>query len=73
MFNFEPGAILLDVVTGGVGLALFTYGKKTQRIPHIVTGVLLMVYPYFTETTEATAIWGALIGLGFWGALWLGW
>lgn len=73
MFNFSPGAILLDVVTGGIGLALFMYGRKAQRIPHLVTGILLMAYPYFVETTEMSLILGVLIGLGFWAALWLGW
>ena len=30
-----------------VGLGLLIYGKRQQRIPQIVVGILMLVYPYF--------------------------
>ena len=70
--NVEPGAILLSVVTGGVGLALFLYGKKTQRLPQLIAGVLFMVYPYFVSTTWMAVVVGAVLTGGLWAALWMG-
>jgi predicted cobalt transporter CbtA len=42
---------LNNIVLGGfiglIGLALLMYGRKEVRIPHIVVGLVLIVYPYF--------------------------
>ena len=40
-----------SIVVGGfislVGMALLLYGRKEVRVPHIVVGLILVVYPYF--------------------------
>lgn len=40
-----------NIVVGGfislIGLALIMYGRKEVRVPHIVVGLILVVYPYF--------------------------
>jgi hypothetical protein len=47
-----------------VGLWPFLYGKKQKRVPHLVVGLLLMVYPYFvTSVPLMLAIAGALLGM----------
>lgn len=57
-------ALLASVVIGSVGLGLFVYGKRQRRIPHLVAGVLLMVYPYFVPGVAAMALIAAgLLGL----------
>lgn len=67
--TFDAGALFLSLVAGGIGVALLTYGKRAQRIPQIVAGLLLIVYPYFTPTTAQTLVVGAAIGGGLWLAL----
>ena len=42
-------------------------------MPQLVAGLLLMVYPYFTSTAGEMLLVGAVIGLGAWAAVWLGW
>jgi hypothetical protein len=59
-------------VTGGIGLVLFVYGKKQQRLPQIVAGVLFMVYPYFVSSVAAMIGIGVAIGLALWWAIWAG-
>jgi hypothetical protein len=58
-----------SLVAGGfislVGLAVLMYGRKEVRIPHIVTGVILVVFPYFVglwwlELVIAAVLLGAL-------------
>jgi len=73
MFDFSPGSLFLSFVIGFVGLGLFMYGKKQQRLPHMIAGILYMAYPYFTETVLSTLIVGVLIGVGLWWARRMGW
>lgn len=60
-------AILLwGVLFSAIGLGLFVYGKKQQKIVPIVCGIALMVYPYFVENTYVfVAIGVALASLPF--------
>lgn len=73
MFSgFDPSDLFLDLVIGAVGLALFTYGKKAERWPHLAAGLLLMVYPYFVNSGVAMFSIGAAIIVGLAMALWMG-
>ena len=56
--SFDPTWLFLSLIPGGIGFALFAYGKKQDRWPHMAAGLLLMVYPYF-----ATSV-GTLVGVG---------
>jgi hypothetical protein len=71
--NFDPALLMLSLVPSGVGLFLFMYGKKQERLVHIAAGLVLMVYPYFVTTVLQMLIGGALIGGAFWWALQSGW
>lgn len=64
---------MLSLVPSGIGLFLFMYGKKQQRLAHIAAGLVLMVYPYFVTTVLQMLLGGALIGGAFWWALQSGW
>jgi hypothetical protein len=71
--SFEPGWIMWELVLGGVGFVLFTYGRKQQRIPQLVTGLLFIVYPMFVSGVAGLLIVGCLLGVGLWIAIRLGW
>jgi hypothetical protein len=61
--NLSTSAIVLGVFIGLIGLALLNYGRKEIRVPHIVVGLILLVYPYFVGNWIATlAIAAALVG-----------
>jgi len=70
--DFDTNALLLSLLIGAVGLALFVYGKKQQRLPHLIAGVLLMVYPYFVDTAIMTLVVGVVIGAALWFAVRMG-
>ena len=65
--------LVLSLVPSGIGFVLFVYGKKQERWTHLVAGLALMVYPYFTNTVMQMLLGGALIGGAFWWALQQGW
>ena len=71
--NLDPTWLFLSLIPGGIGFILFVYGKKQQRYPQLVAGLLYMVYPYFTPTVLSMTAVGVLIGAGLWAALRLGW
>lgn len=56
--NLDPGYLIANLVVSGVGFVLFAYGKKQRRFPHMVMGVVLMVYPYFVSDV------GLMFGIG---------
>jgi hypothetical protein len=45
--DFTMGWLLMSSLVSTIGLALFVYGKKQLRTPQLLTGIALMVFPYF--------------------------
>ena len=52
---------------------LLVYGKKRQRWPHLIAGLLFMVYPYFTTSLLSLVGTGAAIAFLLWCAVRLDW
>jgi hypothetical protein len=71
--TLDPTWLFLSLIPGGIGFVLFVYGKKQDRWPHLVTGLLFMVYPYFTPGTTALLGVGVLLAAALWTAVRLGW
>jgi hypothetical protein len=47
-------------VFGVFGIYIFNLGRKRQKPVPIISGIVLMIYPYFVENP----LWLWLIGLG---------
>jgi len=45
--DLSLGSVFASLLIGAVGTVLFVYGKRQDRMPQLVTGAILMVYPYF--------------------------
>jgi hypothetical protein len=45
--DLSLSSILVGVFISMIGLVLLGYGRREVRVPHMVVGLLLMVYPYF--------------------------
>jgi hypothetical protein len=43
----DPTLLMLSLLFGCIGMGLFMYGKKAGRPVPLLTGVALMVMPYF--------------------------
>jgi hypothetical protein len=65
--SFDPGALLASVLISAVGLGIFLYGKKQQRAPQLVAGIVLMAYSYFV----GTVVWMIAIFVAILAALWV--
>jgi hypothetical protein len=47
--NLSASALIIGLIAGAVGTGYFIYGKRQQRFAPMLAGVLLGVYPFFTE------------------------
>ncbi len=59
--DLDANSLLASMVVSGIGFVLLSYGKKQQRLPQMVAGLLLMIFPYFVSNVAlmggiATAI-----------------
>ena len=45
--HLSMGNIAIGIVISMIGAAVLLYGRKEVRVPHIVAGLLLIVFPYF--------------------------
>ena len=62
--GFDANALLLSMVVSGVGFVAFVYGKRQTRVPQMVAGLVLMVFPYFVSSAGwMLAVAVAVIGL----------
>ena len=50
--------LIAGVIAGAFGMAYFVYGKRQSKVVPLVAGILLCIYPYFTENPYA------LLGIG---------
>ena len=64
--TLDPTWIFLSMIPAGIGFVLFIYGKKQQRWPHLVAGIVMMAYPYFTPTALPMMGAGVLICVALW-------
>lgn len=67
LVSFDANALLLSLAIGSVGFVLFVYGKKQARLPHMLVGAAMLVYPYFVSNLLVSTA----IGVGLVALLWL--
>jgi hypothetical protein len=71
--SFDPTLLFLSLLTSAVGFVLFVYGRKQERLPQLLAGLALMIYPYFVGTLTMTLVVGAAIVGAMWIAIQQGW
>ena len=64
--SFDATTLFLGLITGGIGFVLFVYGKKQERWPHLIAGLLYMVYPYFVGSAAGIIALGIVLAAGLW-------
>jgi len=65
--SLDPGLLFLSLIASGVGFVLFMYGKKQDRMPQLVAGIVLMVYPYFVPDL----LWNVIVFVAIVAATWI--
>ncbi len=67
MPEFDSSALLLGMLFSGIGFVAFRYGRKMERVPPVVLGMALMLYPLLVSGPG----WMAAVGVCLTSGLWL--
>jgi hypothetical protein len=54
-------SLIISIFTGAFGMAYFIYGRRQSKVMPVVCGLLLCVYPWFTENVYALCGIGAVL------------
>ena len=57
----NPAILLWGVLFSSIGLGLFIYGKRQQRLVALLCGLGLMTYPYFVSSALLVVLIGAVL------------
>ena len=71
--SFDPATLFLALFISAVGVGFFVYGKKQQRAPHLVVGIILIGYTYFVSSVAVMLAIAAALLVALWLAVRLGW
>jgi hypothetical protein len=62
----DSSTLLWGLLYGSIGMGYFVYGKKQQRVVALLSGVGLMVFPYFISNAWLSIVIGvALMALPY--------
>jgi hypothetical protein len=70
--NLDGNSLLVSLLIGSVGFVSLAYGKKQRRLPQMLVGVALMVFPYFVGNIPWMLGIAAALLASLWGMLRLG-
>jgi len=45
--DLDAGSLFASMFVSSIGFVLLVYGRRMKRMPHVVTGIVLLVFPYF--------------------------
>ena len=70
--NTSAAGLFLSLAIGAVGAGFFLYGRKQQRWPQMVGGILLSIYPYFVPNLWVMAAVAGILVAAVWVAVRMG-
>lgn len=53
--------LFVGVIAGVFGMAYFVYGKRQTKLVPMVAGVLLCIYPFFTDSLLLLCLIGGVL------------
>jgi hypothetical protein len=59
--DLSPGSLFGSLIVGAIGFVLFVYGKKQNRMPQLIAGVILSVFPMLVSSLVLMA--GITVGV----------
>jgi len=71
--DLDTNWLFLSLIPSGVGFVLFVYGKKQGRMPHLVAGLIFMIYPMLATTVTSLLVVGGVTTAALWYAVHVGW
>lgn len=57
----SSASLLWGLLFGSIGMGYFVYGKKQQRMIALISGIALMVFPYFVTSWFLIVLIGVVL------------
>ena len=64
--DLEAGSFIASLIVSSIGFVVFVYGKRQQRVPQIVVGLVLMGFPYLVPSVPLMASIAAVLLVALW-------
>lgn len=71
--HLDAGWIFASLIVSSIGFILLHYGRKMARIPQVVVGIAMLIYPYFVAGVLANLLVAAGLLALLWIVVKLGW
>jgi hypothetical protein len=67
--SLDGNSLLASLFVSSIGFVLFAYGRKQARYPQVLSGLVLLVFPYFVTGVLPMFAIALVILAGLWGAV----
>jgi hypothetical protein len=57
----SASALIIGMIAGAIGTGYFIYGKRQQRFAPMLAGLMLGIYPFFTDNPVLLVVIGAVL------------
>ena len=57
----STATLLWGLLFGSIGLGFFVYGRRQKAVVPLLTGLALMIFPYFISNTIALVTLGVVL------------
>jgi hypothetical protein len=69
----DAGHLFASLFVGSVGYVAFAFGRRQRRLPQLLTGLTLLIFPYFVDSVLVMLLIASALVALMWLALKLGW
>jgi hypothetical protein len=70
--DLDGNSLLASLIIGLFGTAIFVYGRRQSRLPQMLVGAVLVVFPYFISSVALMAAIAVGLVVALWGATRIG-
>jgi hypothetical protein len=67
--DFDGGSLIASLIVSSIGFVVFGYGKRLERLPQVIIGLVMMAFPYFVPDTLLMSIIAGVLLVGLWVAV----
>jgi len=59
--ELDTSSLLWSLLFGSIGLGFFVYGRRQKKVVPLVSGLALMIFPYFVSNTIVLVTLGIVL------------
>jgi hypothetical protein len=67
--DFDGGSLIASLIVSSIGFVVFGYGKRLERLPQVIVGLVLMGFPYLVPDMLLMSIIAGVLLIGLWVAV----